>query len=75
MRIKTTKVRGEDIRAGQFVAYPQDNGTLRVFRVLRNDRDRRAGGGALYIMDSDKNKWWRGYEGYEWINLVPRPKK
>jgi len=73
MKIKTTKVRGEDIRAGQFVAYDED-GTMRAYRVLRNDRDRRAGGGALQIMGRDKNIWWRGYEGYDWINLVPRPK-
>ena len=75
MRIKTTKIHGEDIRAGQFVAYPDDNGTVRVYRVLRNDRDRRGGGGALQIMGSDKSIRWRGYEGYEWIKLVARPQK
>ena len=75
MRVKTTKVHGEDIRAGQSVAYPQKDGTLRVYRVLRNERDRRAGGGALQIMDSDKNIWWRGYEGRDWLKLVVRPQK
>ena len=72
MTVKTTKVHGEDIRAGQFVAYPADNGTVRIYRVLRNERDRRAGGGSLQIMGSDKTIWWRGYEGYEWLKLVAR---
>lgn len=70
MTVKTTKVHGEDIRAGQFVAY--DDG---IYRVLRNERDRRGGGGALQIMDRNKNIWWRGYEGYDWLKLVARPQK
>jgi hypothetical protein len=76
MTIKTTKTRGEDIRAGQFVGYPEkEDGTLRVYRTLRNERDRRGGGGALQIMDRNKNIWWRGYEGYDWLKLVARPQK
>jgi len=70
LTVKTTKVHGEDIRAGQFVAY--DDG---IYRVLRNERDRRGGGGALQIMDRNKNIWWRGYEGYDWLKLVARPQK
>jgi len=70
LTVKTTKVHGEDIRAGQFVAY--DDG---IYRVLRNERDRRGGGGALQIMDRNKNIWWRGYEGYDWLKLVARAQK
>jgi len=70
LTVKTPKVHGEDIRAGQFVAY--DDG---IYRVLRNERDRRGGGGALQIMDRNKNIWWRGYEGYDWLKLVARPQK
>ena len=67
MRVKTTKARGEDIRAGQFLVY--DDGT---YRVLRNDQDRRGGGGVFQLMGRDKRTWWRGYEGYEWLKLVVR---
>tara|TARA_R100001082_G_C4352312_1_gene155139 strand:- start:1244 stop:1453 length:210 start_codon:yes stop_codon:yes gene_type:complete len=69
MKVKTTKVHGEDIRAGQFVSYPDG-----IYRVLRNDRDRRAGGGVFHLMGRDKNTWWRGYEGYDKINLVVKTK-
>lgn len=76
MRIKTTRnaqlIHGEDIRAGQFIALDLDSGGQRLYRVLRNERDRRGGGGALYIMDSDKGKWWRGYQGYDRLRVVVR---
>ena len=72
MTVKTTKVHGEDIRAGQFVAYPADNGTVRIYRVLRNEHDRRGGGGAIQFMGSDKSIWWRGYQGYDSFKLVAR---
>ena len=64
-----TKMRGEDIKAGQFLSYKDG-----IYRVLRNDRDRRGGGGIFQLMGRDKCTWWRGYEGYEWLKLVTRSK-
>jgi hypothetical protein len=67
LKVKIIKKHGEDIRAGQFLAY--DDG---IYRVLRNDRDRRGGGGVFQLMGRDKRTWWRGYYGYEWLKLVAR---
>ena len=67
MRVRIIKKHGEDIRAGLFLAY--DDG---IYRVLRNARDRRAGGGVFQLMSRDKRTWWRGYNGYEWLKLVVR---
>jgi len=73
LTVKTTKTRGEDIRAGQFIAIEVDSGGQRIYRVLRNERDRRGGGGgAIQFMGSDKGIWWRGYQGYDWLELVAR---
>ena len=70
--VKTTKIRGEDVRAGQFVAIDLESGGQRIYRVLRNDHDRRGGSGALQIMDSDKGKWWRGYQCYNSFKVIAR---
>ena len=67
MRVETINMRGEMIQAGQFLAYSDG-----IYRVLRNDRDRRAGGGVFQLMSRDKRTWWRGYYGYEWLKLVVR---
>ena len=67
MRVKTINMRGEMIQAGQFLAYSDG-----IYRVLRNDRDRRGGGGVFQLMGRDKNTWWRGYEGYEWVKLIKK---
>jgi len=74
LTVKTTKIRGEDIRAGQFIAIDLDSGGQRIYRVLRNDRARRGGHGALQFIDSDNGKWWRGYQHYNSFKVVARAK-
>jgi translation elongation factor P/translation initiation factor 5A len=57
MTVATIKVRGEDIRAGQYVVLNN-----RAFRVLRNHRSRRGGDGALKLRCQGVGETWRGYE-------------
>ena len=65
MTIKTIKVRGEDIRAGQFIVF--DN---RAFHVLQNDRARRGEDGALKLARSG---WkWHGYKCRDTFQIVRR---
>jgi len=65
MPIKTIKVRGEDIRAGQFIVF--DN---RAFRVLQNDCARRGGDGALKLARSG---WkWHDYKCRDMFQIVTK---
>ena len=60
-----TTIRGEDIRAGQFIVL--DN---KAFRVLQNDRARRGGDGALKLA---RGGWkWRGYKCRDTFQVVTR---
>ena len=56
MTIKTIKVRGEDIRPGQYVVF--DN---KAFYVLQNNRGRPGGSGAFKLKCNWRNPW-RDYE-------------
>jgi len=68
MSVKTTQIRGEDIRPGQTVILEDKN----VYRVLRNDRARRGGSGALQL---HRNGWmWRGYECHTTFDVVAKTK-
>jgi len=70
MKAKIVRMNGEDIRAGQFVSYPDG-----VYRVLYNDRDQRGGGGIFQLMGRDKRTWTRDYKGIEKIKtLIVGPK-
>ena len=62
----TTKVRGEDIRAGQYIVF--DN---KAFRVLQNDRSQNLGDGALKLQCNWSNPW-RGYECRDTFQVVMR---
>jgi translation elongation factor P/translation initiation factor 5A len=62
----TTKVRGEDIRAGQYIVL--DN---KAFRILQNDRARHGGDGALKLKCNWSNPW-RGYECRDTFQVVTR---
>ena len=65
MTIKVIKVRGEDIRAGQYIVL--DN---KAFRILQNDRARHGGDGALKLARSG---WkWHGYKCRDTFQIVTK---
>ena len=65
-KVKVTKMRGEDVKAGQSVGLEDKF----VYRVLRNDRDRRGGGGALQLYRKGYGWMWRGYQHHNSFNVV-----
>lgn len=67
MKIKTTKMRGEDIKPGQDVALEDEY----KWRVLRNERGL-GGGGAILLHRKDAGQMWRGYESQDKFNVVAR---
>lgn len=69
MTVTTIKVRGEDIRAGQYVIFND-----RAYRVLRNQRMRRGGDGALKLNCNWSNPW-RGYKCRDTFQTVTRVEK
>jgi hypothetical protein len=66
-RVKVTKTRGEDVKAGQDVVLEDKH----VWRVLRNDHGL-GGGGAVELHRKDHGRMWRGYEHWDRFNVVKR---
>ena len=66
-RIKVTRTRGEDVKAGQDVLLEDKQ----VWRVLRNERGM-GGGGAVQLHRKDAGQMWRGYENWDNFNVVKR---
>lgn len=69
-RVKVTKTRGEDVKPGQDVILEDKY----VWRVLRNDRARRGGDGAVQLHRKGCGQMWRGYEHWDSFNVVRRNK-
>ena len=66
-RVKVTKTRGEDVKAGEDVVLEDKH----KWCVLRNERGI-GGGGAVLVHRKDHGKMWRGYEHWNTFNVVKR---